>query len=587
MSIAETRALMGALPLIAQALGNKYGLKVVIGGSRAMTDGKTIYLPSLPIDSPDLADMISGYLDHEAGHVRETDFSVRCNETPLHGFLMNVLEDVRIEKAMGELYPGCRTNLARLIKKLVRKGDFALVDDTDPVKLVPLHLLYKLRQKVLGQTGLNELAQDAREKMDRRYPGLADELDAVTQHVASAVSTADCARITWEVVEAMKKYIETPPPPPSPSPESEDPEEEMDGGEQSESSSASGEGEGEGSDSSSNSGDDSSSDSSGKSFNNSEGQNTEGADASSSSSGSQASGEGGADLVDESFDRKTLQSVLDAVKEDLPEGLGEMLAEAIEEDVESYGDCYERCGDIGPSSTDILHIINEAPVRASTNALRARLAGLLQAKQQVRCLPARRGRRLDNRSIVRVQAGVEQRAFRGRSERQGVNTAVHILLDRSGSMYGEEIRLANDCLLAVKIASESLRGVNLGISAFPASDAGGYVPVLRHGETLKGSKVGLSADGGTPLTEALWGVAVQMQPLEEDRKVVIVLTDGQPHNGPAVHASIRKLEQLGYEFVGIGIQDTSVANYFRNYAVVHALADLPTALFGQLQKLLV
>jgi len=559
MSIADTRALMGALPLIAQALGNKYGLKVVIGGSRAMTDGKTIYLPSLPIDSPDLADMISGYLDHEAGHVRETDFTVNSNETPLHGFLLNVLEDVRIEKAMGELYPGCRTNLARLVKKLVRKGDFAPVDDSDPVNLVSLYLLYKLRQSVVGQTGLNDLAQDARDKMDHRYPGLADELDAVTQHVVSAASTADCSRIAGAVVEAMKKYIETPPPLPSSSPESEDPEEEMEGG------------------------NDSSSDCPGSenSPSNSVGQSTD-----LGLSSSLSAGESGVGPVDASFDRKTLQAVLDAVKEDLPEGLGEMLAEAIEEDTKGYGR-HELCGDIGPSSTDGIHTVNEAPVRASTNALRARLAGLLQAKQQVRSLPTRRGRRLDNRTIVRVQAGVEQRAFRGKSERQGINTAVHILLDRSGSMENSNrIHIANDCLLAVKIAAESLRGVNLGLSAFPSRN-GGYVPILRHGESLMGSKVGLSADGGTPLTEALWGVAAQMQPLEEDRKVVIVLTDGQPDNGTGVHSSIRKLEQLGYEFVGIGIQEPSVANYFRNYAVVHSLADLPTALFGQLQKLLV
>ena len=42
------RHIISALPLIAAILGRKYGVRVEIGGDRAYTDGKTIYLPSLP-----------------------------------------------------------------------------------------------------------------------------------------------------------------------------------------------------------------------------------------------------------------------------------------------------------------------------------------------------------------------------------------------------------------------------------------------------------------------------------------------------------------------------------------------------------
>ena len=71
----DTRAVMRSLPLVAGVLGRKYGVKVEIGGTDAYTDGTVIRLPSLPGDVPDtLLAMVRGYLDHEAGHVRDTDF---------------------------------------------------------------------------------------------------------------------------------------------------------------------------------------------------------------------------------------------------------------------------------------------------------------------------------------------------------------------------------------------------------------------------------------------------------------------------------------------------------------------------------
>ena len=63
-------ALLGALPIIAKMLGQQLGVEVVIGASQACTDGKTIYLPSLPADSESLAILANGYIDHEAAHIR-------------------------------------------------------------------------------------------------------------------------------------------------------------------------------------------------------------------------------------------------------------------------------------------------------------------------------------------------------------------------------------------------------------------------------------------------------------------------------------------------------------------------------------
>ena len=47
----KPKDIMDCLPLLASVLGNQYGVTVEIGGSEAYTDGKTIHLPALPLDS--------------------------------------------------------------------------------------------------------------------------------------------------------------------------------------------------------------------------------------------------------------------------------------------------------------------------------------------------------------------------------------------------------------------------------------------------------------------------------------------------------------------------------------------------------
>ena len=86
-----------SLPIVAKAMGDQMGVNVVIRGNTAATNGKTIYLPELPKDDAEATLLARGFLDHEAAHVRLTDFSV-TEEDPYLKNLTNIIEDVRIEK---------------------------------------------------------------------------------------------------------------------------------------------------------------------------------------------------------------------------------------------------------------------------------------------------------------------------------------------------------------------------------------------------------------------------------------------------------------------------------------------------------
>jgi len=143
--------LVSALPIVAQALGDQYGVDVVIGGSQACTNGRTIHLPALPPDDAVATLLARGYLDHESGHIRHTDFgALPQDRTPLLRRLANRLEDIRIEQAMGQRYPGVRTNLNRLVRQLVADRNFQVpaVDD-HPAAIVCSYVLQRLRAEVL------------------------------------------------------------------------------------------------------------------------------------------------------------------------------------------------------------------------------------------------------------------------------------------------------------------------------------------------------------------------------------------------------------------------------------------------------
>ncbi|YBQ82567.1 hypothetical protein ACOP3E_25135 (plasmid) [Escherichia coli] len=59
--MSKKRTIYSALPIVAAAYGEKLGVKVAIGNDDAYTDGKTIVVPNIPDDYPNM-DAVWGYL---------------------------------------------------------------------------------------------------------------------------------------------------------------------------------------------------------------------------------------------------------------------------------------------------------------------------------------------------------------------------------------------------------------------------------------------------------------------------------------------------------------------------------------------
>lgn len=85
-------------------LGKKLNVEVRLGDV-ACTNSKEISLPYLRDDIPLSREEILGFLCHEAGHVRFTNFKL-CRHDPVERTFFNIVEDARIERLIALEYSG-------------------------------------------------------------------------------------------------------------------------------------------------------------------------------------------------------------------------------------------------------------------------------------------------------------------------------------------------------------------------------------------------------------------------------------------------------------------------------------------------
>ncbi len=208
------------LAVLASAMGRKHGVKVVFGGNgTASTDGQAIVMP---LTSKENSWIVRGYLDHEIGHVRLSDLNIIPQESPFHRSLWNILEDVRIEKGMADLYPGMATNLRVLISQLrkTKAGVFELDPDAPPEAVITAYVSLMLRALYLGQPEIADLSMKTREQFLNTFgPELEHDLFTLIADIETAASTADVVTLVGRIVDLLQQRAKEKPPEPEPEPE--------------------------------------------------------------------------------------------------------------------------------------------------------------------------------------------------------------------------------------------------------------------------------------------------------------------------------------------------------------------------------
>jgi cobalamin biosynthesis protein CobT len=247
-------------------------------------------------------------------------------------------------------------------------------------------------------------------------------------------------------------------------------------------------------------------------------------------------------------------------------------------------------------------------------ALRSQLLMDLQAKGAVWERDKKRGNKLDDGRLVR--AGYrDPRVFRNKVKRETINTAVTLLGDCSGSMSGSKVRSMMQLMALFGEALEMADVPNecLGFTTDHLFSATGKPKVGTRSEPLLHvvfkdfqermmshrdiwptmfSLLANNVDG-----EAVLWAANRLIQRREERKVLIVLSDGQPSAGVRSYGSygafdahlkdsVKRVESAGIEVIGVGIQDHSVTSYYPKNVVYRTLPDLMSGVYTMISKLL-
>lgn len=566
----ENEALLSSLPILAVAFGRKSGITVNIGGRVACTDGKSIQLPALPLNAPRVLHALTlGYLYHETGHIEVTNircFNEAANESPLIRNLLNVFEDIRMEAWRNQRYAGSGGVLAMTAALVAADAGFGKAEDVkkaDPAETLCTALITGLRSTEIGQP-VEAIARLWRERLLEVFgKAVVMKLDALCTGAATLVDTAQALRLARKVAAMIEEEAAASKgtsgtgfdPNDAPS----DADEGSDHGEPAEGSKDAGEAEGD-------------------------------APGDQSGQGSSADADGGADHAPTSTTTpeqgKALQAVLEAGEGDYPKtDLGDILGPkvqaaanaAVAEEAKAQGGC--GAGSMSTMRERLAHKSGHTEldlVASASSRLRVKLASRLQADAREKRVYVEQGNRMDGRVLHRLFLG-DGRLFVRKEVRKSVDTALQIVLDRSGSMTGGGIQLARQATLAVALGLEQIPRVKTAALAFPEVEI--MKPWDESAKRAAGRFV-MEAEGSTPMAQAMLHAAASLASRRESRKILVVITDGMPDNPISVKALVSRLKRARVECIGVGIQCDAVAALFPRWVSVSSLDELSTKLFN-------
>ena len=590
-------------------------------------DGYVLQVPFSPRMTDEQWRYLRGYIDHECGHVKFTDFETYTNmyrsvvadclqykpkaSVTLKDFLydyasmvINILEDVRIERLMGIDFPGSRTNLNTLSEYLFK--------DCCSVSMMmgngmtgKLYSLLFMRVRSLINPALEEPAQLLYD--DMKADGLqVEDYTEYTRHLDAVWGIGDIFVQDWNVegaalefirivIEVLEDYTNTT----------------QGTNNRKSSSNTSDSSDGETGDSSDGDTSDSQDGDTGDSSDGDTGDSSDGGTASRKKSvtiSAKTVSSMAADLYDMQRDDKgnVSRRFLDAVR-DMTDSL-EDNNQISDEDLAFMDAMFSRTAkrlDTLLDKTKMNALADGKPVYITDCSrvhalspeqrgdmdvvmynLYGRLADVLQTMTMVRHSTGMCGARLDARVLHRTSVG-DGRIFSKKVQRLRRVTEVALLFDASGSMslteYGKSNNnemaqcMALGCLKALRAlpgVKSSLSGFSNG-EMFVMSDYGGPV-----------HEVILSAIGGTPLGASLVELTSQFSDGPDVRRIILFFTDGFPDNVGSVTMALNLAKRSGIEVYGIGLQTKAIHTFMDSdhSIIVNNIHELAGGMCDMLRK---
>jgi len=613
-----------------------------------VTDAKThkpvrVNLPYLPDNAPDdLCDAIQGFLDHEVGHILETDWVV-WGQAVKDGMVdwLNIVEDPRVETRMAKRFQGCGSNLANtgefFLKKYTQPKLEEAIAKGDTAKIQGL-LMVPLIRAMSGQRVFRDFMADKMHMVEETY----DKIKDLEPTLEGCESTADALKTVVEIKKRLKEESSpapgkgakgTPPPPPpkgskgekapkgatprkAPKPPADPDEEEEeektppsavgeegepgDPDEEGEPGADEGEGEGEG-----------------EAIAGEDDENeTESDDEVTSLESSGTMAEIERELAN-SFDKAVSRTISD-----------EAYKEAKDADYLPFTKDHDVIEPLVVGSgyrPEMLKAVEDATAHM-VGPLQKDLERAIAARSLSQWSAGHRSGRLHSANLSRLIVG-DDRVFRRREESRTKDVAVELVVDMSGSMSGSKIHIASQTAFALSAVLERLQIANEVIAFTTGRECGSeaerdearktskriggsfefsrteqiYMPIVkgfqeRHSTGVK-SRFGWLPNCGNMRNnidgESLQYAHRRLMSRKETGKIMIVLSDGAPAGAGDWSALdnhlrnvVKDIGKSGVKVIGIGIESSAVQKYYPKYIVLNNMADLASTVIKELRTLL-
>jgi cobalamin biosynthesis protein CobT len=548
---------------IARTFSRNHDIQIQLSGTRCDTDlTGTINLPANSDDYKDAdAQVLEGLLDHEWKHVEVQRKAVEQGITTPKALmdrgdnktnqLFNVYEDYRIERELAGEYVGCADNLKSANEHVVKLArTHARNLEYNPFRAVGLGIFGSL----MG-VDISWIPAEA-QKITEMLKPVWSKAEGMKTHI-------DAYKLAKETLEAMgdlKDEMEQPEP-----------------------------------------------------------QQQEGGQSGESQPADEQGGTGDGDIEDNS----EVKDFLDRLNEQPDNAVQDDLMDNVKESMEDKSKMAMRrdkrhiahpeiakldrtCNAESHSANDYNRQLKA--VKKTVGALRSKLITVIRARSQKGFITERESGNIDVASLYRLRTG-DKRVFFEPHKKLDLNTAVSVLVDHSISMSGNKQSVAQQSAIALAETLNHL-GVSVEVLGFRTGRGGThgikqpcynrylsvkmvvYKGFKESFHKVKTRMARMPVDGTTPLNTGLWNAAMRLAVQPEQRKILIVLSDGKPQlsgsdvtimRGDLIN-KVRRVEAAGIECVGVGIEDRNVQDFFRDHTVIKNASQLPRELFKILKR---
>ncbi|MBV7514470.1 VWA domain-containing protein [Pseudomonas sp. PDM25] len=555
------KSLNNAFPIIARYYTDDLGVTVVWGGNQPATKNKVLYLPMLTDESQTMILVALGWTAHESAHIKYSDDGVYDKAEAEALFIvrfMNMLEDIRIEKRMMAEHFSTVHPLTVMVKEVIAGGrDFG---GQNEATLLMNACLIIGRARLLNQPLQAEAAIIEPEFKKVFGVGRSTKVLGLLSQVADLPDTEAVYQMTHRMLDVLAEDEDQQKPPTQPQ-QPQSPQNQP----QQQSSGEPGPGQ---------DGNDQDQDSQPKSNGFGAGDKGNSKD-DPALSGSPASGA--------SDGQNMKKKILSASDDDLKDAISDVASLAS-----------DMVATVVDHQTPVPSLVIKDPIgselqamrvfkngQAASMGLRQVMSSLIQGSRNARASLRSSGTKIEGSRLARVRVG-ENRIFRRQEPVQRTNAAIQLVLDGSTSMAMKivgpnenldvlsdaereavinarksALQIAEESAYAILTALEGISGVTTGAMIFPKSHGReNAVGVLkRHSQNLANAfregRFGQVPCGSTPLSNAMWPAAGDLLKAKGERKVMIVITDGDPDHADSARNMVDRCRASGIEVFAI------------------------------------